>query len=108
MHKRKRANQENRVGTDRKAYYKGQTAETLMDIIYLSALDFDQVVDRYHLALGELSNGNPEPVKALFSHRGDVSAASGFGGVMQSWEQVSKNTEFADHKTQASHTSKHL
>ena len=61
----------------------------------MSALDFDQVVDQCHLALGELGKGNPEPVKALFSHRVDVSAAGGFGGVMLGWAQVAKNTEFA-------------
>ena len=61
----------------------------------MTALDFDQVVQRYHLALGEFGKGNPKPVKGLFSHRGDVSAAGGFGGVMHGWEQVAKNTEFA-------------
>ncbi len=58
-------------------------------------MDFDQVVEQYRLALAELGKGNPEPVKELFSHQGDVSAAGGFGGVMRGWEQVSKNTEFA-------------
>lgn len=61
----------------------------------MTALDFDQVVEQYHLALGELSKGNPEPVEALFSHRVDVSTAGGFGGVMLGWKQVAKNTEFA-------------
>ncbi len=61
----------------------------------MTALDFDQVVEQYHLALGELSKGNPELVKALFSHRVDVSTAGGFGGVMLGWKQVAKNTEFA-------------
>ncbi len=61
----------------------------------MTALDFDQVVEQYHLALGELGKGNPVPVTALFSRRGDVSAAGGFGGVMLGWEQVAKNTEFA-------------
>ena len=61
----------------------------------MTALGFDQVVQQYHLALEELGKGNPEPVKELFSHREDVSAAGGFGGVMHGWEQVAKNTEFA-------------
>ena len=61
----------------------------------MHAEDFDQVVEQYHLALGELGKGNPEAVKALFSHREDVSSAGGFGGVMHGWEQVAKNTEFA-------------
>ena len=53
------------------------------------------MVQQYHLALGELGKGNPKPVIELFSHREDVSAAGGFGGVMHGWEQVAKNTEFA-------------
>ena len=61
----------------------------------MTAPDFDQVVQQYHQALDELGKGNPEPVKELTSHREDVSAAGGFGGVMHGWEQVAKNTEFA-------------
>ena len=53
------------------------------------------MIRQYHLALAELGKGNPEPVKALFPHRGDVSVAGGFGGVMHGWEQVARNTEFA-------------
>ncbi len=33
--------------------------------IYLAALDFDQMVEQYHLALGELGKGNPEPTEKL-------------------------------------------
>ncbi len=57
--------------------------------------DFDQVVEQYHLALGELGKGNPEPTKKMFSHQEDVSVAGGFGGVMQGWKQVAENTGFA-------------
>jgi hypothetical protein len=58
----------------------------------LATLDFEKVVERYHLALSELGKGNPEPVKKMFSHRDDVSAAGGFGGVMHGWKQVAENT----------------
>ncbi len=57
--------------------------------------DFDRVVEQCPLALGELGKGNLEPIKVLFSHRGEVSAAGGFGGVMLGREQIAKNTEFA-------------
>ncbi len=53
------------------------------------------MVEKYHVALGELGKGNPEPTKKLFSHREDVTAAGGFGGVMHGWEEVARNTEFA-------------
>ncbi len=60
--------------------------------------DFDQVVEEYHTALGEFAKGNPEPVKALVSHSGDVSLAGGFGGITRGWELVSKNIDFAASK----------
>jgi len=53
-------------------------------------LDFDQVVDQYHLALVEFAKGNPKPVNALLSHGGDVSLAGGFGGFTHGWEQVAR------------------
>jgi hypothetical protein len=28
--------------------------------------DFDRVIERYHIALGELTNGNPEVYKELY------------------------------------------
>jgi hypothetical protein len=34
--------------------------------------DFGDVVEPYHLALGEIIKGNPEGYKKLFSHREDV------------------------------------
>ncbi len=43
----------------------------------MTALDgVDEVVEQYHLALGEFMKGNPEPVKKLFSHREDVTLAN--------------------------------
>jgi ketosteroid isomerase-like protein len=60
-----------------------------------AVVDFDQVVEQYHLALAEFAKGNPGPANALLSHRGDVSLAGGFGGFTHGWEQVAKNIEFA-------------
>jgi hypothetical protein len=36
--------------------------------------DLDDVVEQYHLALGEFMKGNPEPAKKLFSHQEDSPA----------------------------------
>jgi hypothetical protein len=41
--------------------------------------DLDQVVEQYHLALGEIVKGNPEPLKVMYSHREEVSLANPFG-----------------------------
>ena len=60
-----------------------------------SAMDFDQVLEEYHLALVEFAKGNPEPANALLSHRGDVSLAGGFGGVTRGWKQVTENIVYA-------------
>lgn len=61
-------------------------------------MDFDGVVEQYHVTLREFAKGNPEPVKALLSHNGDVSLAGGFGGITRGWEQVTKNIDFAASK----------
>ena len=57
--------------------------------------DLDEVVEQYHLALGEFMKGNPEPAKKLFSHREDVTLASPFGPPARGWEQVAATTERA-------------
>lgn len=57
--------------------------------------DVDELIERYHLALGEFMKGNPEPVKNLFSHREDVSLANPQGSAARGWEQVDEVTERA-------------
>jgi ketosteroid isomerase-like protein len=57
--------------------------------------DFDQVIEPYHLALGEIIKGNPEPYKRIFSHREDVSLANPFGPPARGWEQVAQTLEGA-------------
>ena len=52
--------------------------------------DFDQVVEQYHLALGEFFKGNPEAAKKIFSHREDVTLANPFGPPVRGWEQVAE------------------
>jgi hypothetical protein len=43
----------------------------------MAALDnVDQLIEQYHLALGEFAKGSPEPVKRLFSQRDDVTLSN--------------------------------
>jgi ketosteroid isomerase-like protein len=57
--------------------------------------DADQLIEQYHLALGEFVKGNPEPVKELFSHGEDVSLANPLGPPARGWEQVAQVIERA-------------
>jgi ketosteroid isomerase-like protein len=61
----------------------------------MSPFDFDEVVEQYHLALGEFVEGNPEPVKKMSSHREDVTLANPLGPPARGWEQVAQTMERA-------------
>jgi len=61
----------------------------------MRTVDFDEVVEQYHLALGEFVNGNPEPAKMMYSHREDVTLANPFGPPVRGWEQVAATVERA-------------
>ncbi len=52
--------------------------------------DFDEVLERYHQALGEFMKGDPEPVWKLHSHRDDATLANPRGGIAHGWEQVAQ------------------
>jgi hypothetical protein len=41
--------------------------------------DVDEVVEQYHLALGECVKGEPEPLKMMYSHREAVILTNPFG-----------------------------
>ncbi len=57
----------------------------------MAAVDgFDQVVEQYHLALGEFFKGSPEAAKKIFSHQEDVTLANPFGPPARGWEQVAE------------------
>jgi ketosteroid isomerase-like protein len=56
---------------------------------------FDEVVEQYHLALGEFVKGNPEPAKELFYHREDVTLANPLGPPVRGWDEVAKTLERA-------------
>jgi ketosteroid isomerase-like protein len=57
--------------------------------------DLDEVIEQFHLAQGEFVNGNPEPVKKLFSHREDVTLANPLSPPARGWEQVAATMERA-------------
>jgi ketosteroid isomerase-like protein len=59
------------------------------------AATLDEVVERYHVAAREVSKGNAEPVKALFSHGDDVTLANPFGPAVHGWKQVSEALDYA-------------
>jgi ketosteroid isomerase-like protein len=57
--------------------------------------DVDELIEKYHLALGEFMKGNPEPVKRLWSHRKDISLANPQGSAAHGWGEVSEAMERA-------------
>ena len=57
--------------------------------------DIDGVLDRYRTALDKFSRGDPEPVKAVYSHRDDVTLANPFGPPVIGWAHVAKALDFA-------------
>jgi ketosteroid isomerase-like protein len=50
--------------------------------------DLEQVIERYHLALGEFMRGNSEPAEQLFSERDDVTLGNPFGPFARGRTQV--------------------
>jgi ketosteroid isomerase-like protein len=57
--------------------------------------DVDELIEQSHLALGEIVNGNPEPLKMMYSHQEDVSLANPFGPPVRGWEQAAVTMERA-------------
>jgi hypothetical protein len=52
--------------------------------------DVDELIERYHLALGEFMKGNPEPAKRLWSAREDASLTNPQGSVARGWAEVAE------------------
>ena len=55
--------------------------------------DFEQAIEGCQRALNAFLKGNPEPNKAMFSHREDVTLLNPMGAIGHGWEQVSAITE---------------
>jgi ketosteroid isomerase-like protein len=60
-----------------------------------NADNFNQVVEKYPLALGEFMKGNPAPAKELYSQRDDVTLGNPFGPFARGWSQVVETMEKA-------------
>src|SRR6266567_685799 len=60
-----------------------------------SVNDLDEVIQQYHAALDVFVRGNPEPMKALFSHADDVILANPFGPAVRGWQTASARLEDA-------------
>lgn len=55
----------------------------------------DEFIERYHAAVGLIVQGDPEPIKALYSHAEDAVLANPFGPAVRGWEAVSARLEDA-------------
>ena len=55
--------------------------------------DVDKLIEHYQLATAEFVKGNPEPYKALFSHREDVTLANPFFPPVRGWDEVAETLE---------------
>ncbi len=58
-------------------------------------MELEQAVEQHHLAADEFARGNADPIKAVFSHRDDVTLANPFGPAARGWKQVSEALDFA-------------
>jgi ketosteroid isomerase-like protein len=57
--------------------------------------EHDLPLDEYHRAGHEITNGNPEVYKTLYSHRDDVTNANPFGPPVRGWSEVSATLDRA-------------
>ena len=55
--------------------------------------DVEKLIEHYHLATAEFVKGNPEPFKALFSHREAVTLANPFFPPVRGWDEVAETLE---------------
>jgi len=58
-------------------------------------MELDRVIERYHSAADSFAQGDPEPVKALYSHHDDVTLANPFGPPVRGWAGVADRLDFA-------------
>ena len=59
------------------------------------AQEHDLPLEEYHRAGHEITNGNPEVYKGLYSRRDDVTVANPFGPPVRGWGEVSKTLDRA-------------
>lgn len=59
------------------------------------APDLAQVIEQYHQTLDTFVKGDPEPLKALYSRRDDVTIANPFGPAACGWDRAAATMERA-------------
>src|SRR5437867_1443363 len=57
--------------------------------------DLDAAIAQSHVALGEFAKGDPEPLKAAYSQREDVTLANPFGPPVRGWKNAAETMERA-------------
>jgi ketosteroid isomerase-like protein len=57
--------------------------------------EHDLPLDEYHRAGVEITNGNPDVYKSLYSRRDDVTLANPFGPPVRGWSDVSATLDLA-------------
>jgi ketosteroid isomerase-like protein len=57
--------------------------------------EHDLPLEEYHRAGHEITNGNPEVYKSLYSRRNDVTLANPFGPPVRGWSEVSATLDRA-------------
>src|SRR5215203_1484364 len=61
----------------------------------MSTSDLAQAIEQNHRALDAFVRGDPEPLKALYSRRDDVTVANPFGPPAHGWSDVSATLDRA-------------
>ncbi len=70
--------------------------------------DFQQIVTQVQSAIQQACKGNPEPIKALFSHTEDVTIMGAWGAYERGWKQVGPRLDWAVTRFLEGHITFHL
>jgi ketosteroid isomerase-like protein len=66
-------------------------------------MNLDDTINTSYAALDAFANGDPAPVKLLFSHRDDVMLANPFGPAVAGWSAASDMLDFASSRFRDGH-----
>ena len=73
----------------------GASRHRVLMEVAVSSPDLSEFISRYHQALDEFFRGNPNPAKALYSHRDDACLGNPFGSFVRGWAEVETTMERA-------------
>lgn len=68
-------------------------------------MNLAEVIEQFRSAATAFAQGDPEPVKALFSHAEDVTLANPFGPAVRGWDNVSAALDYASSRFSDGHVS---